>query len=385
MTPLKKDLAFDRAEYERRVAAARAAMERRGIDVLVTHVPANMCYLAGFSTLGIYEYACLVVPRDGEPILIVRALEEHTARHRTWLASIETYLDSDDPTRAAAAVIRRVAGGGRVGLERTVPWLSPAQYESLVKAVGADRVADGGGIVESLRLVKSDAEIAYLRAAVRATDASMTAGIAAIAEGRTENDLAIALYQGAIAAGSEYPSNPPGVNSGPRTGLPHSTWSGRRLERGDLVYLTTSASIQRYTAAIFRIATLGPASAEHRRMADTVVRGLEAAQRAMRPGAVSHDVDALCHAEFERAGFGAYHRHRTAYSMGISFPPHVGEVAVGTLRSGSDLVLAAGMVFHVCPALFIPGVLGIGITETVLVTENGSEMLGTLPRRIVEV
>jgi Xaa-Pro dipeptidase len=382
---IPKQLAFDRAEYESRVAAARTAMARRGIDVLVTHVPANMCYLAGFSTLGIYEYACLVVAGDGEPILVVRALEEHTARHRAWVSSIETYLDSDDPTRAAAAVIARVAGKGRVGLERNAPWLSPAQHESLVRAIGADRVVAGDGVIEPLRLVKSEAEIAYLRAAVRATDASMRAGIARVAEGVTENDLAIALYQGGIAAGSEYPSNPPGVNTGPRTGLPHSTWSGRRLERGDVVYLTTSASVQRYTAAIFRTATVGPATAEHHRMAETVVRGLEAAQRAMRPGAVSHEIDALCHAEFERAGFGAYHRHRTAYSMGISFPPHVGEVAVGTLRNGSDLVLSEGMVFHVCPALFIPGVVGIGITETVLVTKDGSEMLGTLPRRIVEV
>jgi Xaa-Pro dipeptidase len=69
--------------------------------------------------------------------------------------------------------------------------------------------------------------------------------------------------------------------------------------------------------------------------------------------------------------------------MGISFPPHVGEVAVGTLRHGSEMVLEPGMVFHVCPALFIPRTVGIGITETVLVTETGSEFLGTLPRAIV--
>jgi Xaa-Pro dipeptidase len=382
---IPRALAFEPSEYADRIAALRAAMAQRGIEVLVTHVPANMCYLAGFSTLGIYEYACLIVPQDGEPVLVVRALEEHTARHRCWLSKIETYLDSDEPTAAAAAAIARIARGGTVALERAASWLSPAQYARLVAAVGEDRVVPGDGVVEALRLMKSPAEIAYLREAARATDASMSAGIEAIREGATENDVAIAMYRGAIAAGSEYPSNPPAVNSGPRSGLPHSTWAGRRLERGEIVYLVTSASIQRYTAAIFRPAVLGVASAEHRRMAETVVRGLEAAQRAMRPGAVSHEIDALCHAEFERDGLGQYHRHRTAYSMGVSFPPHVGEVAVGTIRRGSDLVLRAGMVFHVCPAVFVPGVVGIGITETVLVTGDGSEFLGSLPRRIAEV
>jgi Xaa-Pro dipeptidase len=378
-------LAFDRSEYESRVTATREAMMRRGIDALVTHVPSNMCYLAGFSTLGIYEYACLIVPLAGEPVLVVRALEEHTARHRCWLSAIETYLDSDEPTASAAAAILRAAPRGKVALERASAWLSPAQYGRLVAAIGEERVVAGDGVIEPLRLVKSAAEIAYLRDSARATDASMTAGIDAVRHGATENDVAIAMYRGAIAAGSEYPSNPPAVNSGPRSGLPHSTWAGRRIEPGEPVYLVTSASIQRYTTAIFRVATLGSASADHRRMAETVTRGLEAAQRAMRPGAVSHEIDALCHAEFERAGFGEYHRHRTAYSMGISFPPHVGEVAVGTIRKGSDLVLREGMVFHVCPALFIPGVVGIGITETVLVTKDGSQMLGTLPRRIAEV
>jgi Xaa-Pro dipeptidase len=152
-----------------------------------------------------------------------------------------------------------------------------------------------------------------------------------------------------------------------------------------MIFITTSASVQRYTTAIFRSATVGPTSDEYRRAAETVTNALEAAQRVMRPGATSHEVDAACHAEFERSGFGEYHRHRTGYSMGISFPPHVGEVAVATLRNGSHLILQPGMVFHVCPALFIPGTVGIGISETVLVTETGSEFLGELPRRIVAI
>src|SRR6185369_860283 len=157
----------------------------------------------------------------GDPVMVVRGLELPLARARVWVKELVTYGDADDPIAVAARVALR-NDPRRIGLERTVPFLTVARH------------ADGDGIVEKARLIKSEAEIAYLREAARQTDACMAAALAKVGAGVSENEIAIAMYAAAIAAGSDYPSNPHAVLSGPRTGLPHSTWAGRVLERGDL-------------------------------------------------------------------------------------------------------------------------------------------------------
>jgi Xaa-Pro dipeptidase len=228
--------------------------------------------------------------------------------------------------------------------------------------------------------VKSPREIAYIRQAAEALMTGFTAAREAARPGRTENDVAAALYHAAISAGSEYMAGPPYVASGPRTGLPHATWAGRTIEVGDLVFVESSANVHRYSAAMFRTWSMGQPSPALRRQADASLAGLDAVLATARPGVTSGDVDAACRSAVTAAGFGEAFVHRTGYSVGVGVSPAWGEGQVMDLKPDDPRPLHAGMVFHIVPVLFPAEGVGIGFSGTILITDDGAELITQFPR-----
>jgi Xaa-Pro dipeptidase len=174
------------------------------------------------------------------------------------------------------------------------------------------------------------------------------------------------------------------VPSGPYSSLAHATWTERRLERGDVVFFELPTSYKRYSGFVMRTAVIGPSSDKTRLMADATIAGLEAAIEAIKPGVTAGEVDAANRRVIKRAGFGALHRHRTGYSLGIAYPPGSREGHIMDLKQGDSRELQTGMVFHVVPLVQEQGVAGVGVDETVLVTENGREVLGDFPRQLIQ-
>jgi Xaa-Pro dipeptidase len=174
----------------------------------------------------------------------------------------------------------------------------------------------------------------------------------------------------------------PIVTSGWRSGVAHFTFGNRTLEPGDALLLEMSACRRRYFGPLMRGAVIAPVRDEVRRLADVVVEALDAAIAAIRPGASSGDVDAACRAPIERAGYEPYFRKRTGYSVGVGYAPDWGEGHIVSLRRDDPTRLLPGMVFHIPPALRVPRQYGLGFSETVLVTETGSEVLTSFPRQL---
>jgi Xaa-Pro dipeptidase len=193
--------------------------------------------------------------------------------------------------------------------------------------------------------------------------------------GRTENDVAAAVYSATLRNGSEYPGSPPYVISGERSGLPHGTWEGRELRGDDIVFLEFSGCIKRYSAAMMRTAFIGDPPDSVKGRADAVIEGLTAAIDAIRPGATSHEVDAACRDTILKYGYGD-HTHETGYSIGVCYPPGWNESHIMNLHPGDETVLQPNMVFHLVPSLIVPELNGhVGFSETVRVTETGCEVL----------
>ena len=118
-------------------------------------------------------------------------------------------------------------------------------------------------------------------------------------------------------------------------------------------------------------------------MAETCIAALDAAIAAIRPGLTSHVVDKAARDVIERAGFEENYRKRLGYSVGIGFAPDWGEGHIIHLNVGDQSVLEPGMVFHMPPALRRYARWGVGMSETVLVTESGCEVLTGFPREIL--
>jgi Xaa-Pro dipeptidase len=382
--PQGAESVFHEAEYAGRIDRVRAAMAERELDLALLSGPENIFYLTGQQTPGYYTFQCLCVPREGEPFLVIRGLEAMNARLNTWLSTIIGYADDAHPAAALASVLKqRGWAGQRVGIDRNGWFLTVNLYDRLVQEFGP--LLDASLLVEPLRRIKSPLEIAELEKAARANDAGMRAGLAATRIGASENDVAAAIMGALIAAGSEYVGMEPFVTSGPRSGVPHTTWRRRRIVPGDIVVLETAGCVNRYHAALFRTVAVGEVPALARTMYAVCEAALDAAIAAIRPGRTCAEVHAAAQAVIDAAGYTSGYRKRTGYSMGISFAPDWGEGNILSLFRGVDVALEPGMAFHVPITLREWGRFTVAVSETLLVTETGARPLGSVPRGLVEV
>jgi len=380
---LKLKLAISHDEHRRRHSRLQEKVQDAGLNALLCFSPENIYYLTGFETIGHYFLQCLVVSADADPVLVLRAFETPNVEALTWLKAYRGYQDHEDIAEVVGDVVRGL--GSRIGFESESWFVSPAVAGRLQSRLG-DRMVATTGLVEGLRVVKSPAEIDLIRAAARHTEAGMDAAFQASQLGATEDDVAGAVYQRMISSGSSYPSLPPFITTGPRSALPHATWSGRLLELGDALFYEVGGSAGRYGAALIRVGSLGDPPREGRealhRATGVIAEALEALIEAIRPGATGEDVHHASRKQICRGGLGDLNRNRSGYSIGISFPPDWGEGQIFSLREGETRPLEPGMVFHLVPNALIPDVAAVGLSETILVTETGCECLTSYPRAI---
>lgn len=381
--PLADGYPFGPAEFDARLAACRQEMLERGIDYLVLNSPENIYYLSGYVTRGYYVFQALIVTHTGEPTLFVRRFEQANVERLSYYKNAKIWHDTDNPAALlASTLIDLGATGKKVGVDSNSMFFTVSAYETLQSTLTSSRFLNGSAVLEKCRAIKSPQEIAYIRRAADALGAGFKAAHDTARPGRTENDVAAAFYQAAISAGSEYMAGPPYVLTGPRTALPHGTWSGRRIEKDDLVFIEASGNWKRYSAAMMRTWSMGKPRDEVRRAADASIAGLDAAIGAMKPGVTSSDVDAACRSAVTRAGFGHAFIHRAAYSVGVGICPTWGENAVMEIKPNDQRVLQPGMVFHIVPILFPSPEFSVGFSATVLVTDTGTEIISDFPREM---
>lgn len=375
------EAAFPAAEFEARLAAARNVLAARGLDAAVFTGPENIFYLTGQQTPGYYTFQCLVLPAEGEPVFLLRQLEVTNFLRNTYLPEYEAYGDGQRPAELVVdALAKRGLTGKRIGIEKGGWFLPIAFYEALAAVL--PRIEDATGIVEAMRRVKSAAEIAKIEQSVRQADLGIQAGIAAVREGVSENDIVAEMMHAAIKGGAEYMGMEPLVSSGPRSGVPHATWRRRKLEAGDGVFMEMSGCYDRYHSGLMRTAWVGEPPALARELEKVVLAALDAAIGAARPGATCAAPHIAAQRIIDAAGMTERYRKRTGYSLGISFAPDWGEWQVASLHDTVDIPLEPGMCFHVVPALRDYGVFTIGISESICITETGARILGKTPRTI---
>lgn len=380
-------LAFPQREYARRLDLVQAEIARRSLEGIVVLGPANLYYLTGYETIGYSNFQLSLVPRTGEPRLLVRELEAPLARHGTWLTTEPTFYSDDQRPVDHVRELLAVSGleQGTVGIDMSSTYLTVRMFQALSKALPSVRFQDGSGIIESVRRVKSDLELKCFRTAATYTALGMASALAAVHEGAIDNEVGAAAADAMYRAGSEYFASGPTVTTGRRSGIPHTTFQRTAIEAGDAVLIEIGGNHHRYTTPLMRSALVGPASDLGRRMYDACSRALDAAIASVKPGVTASSVHLACQRVIDEAGFESNFRKRLGYSMGVGFAPGWGEGAFLELSRTDDTVLEPGMVFHLPPALRVEAVIGVGCSETLAVTESGVEVFGNFPRDLTIV
>lgn len=371
-------------EYDARLVAVRTKMRERGFDTLLLVSPENIYYLTGLNHQGYFAFTALVVPTEGKLHIVARAMERATLADQVPGCVHAPFTDDYPPAPTAAETVRSVlTPGGRLGVELTSMYFPVAVWQPFQELTKEIELEDCYGIVEDLRAIKSPREIELVRRAATASDLGMQAGIAATVRGASEREVAASIYSEMVRGGSEYPGFAPLIRSWDLLLHEHATWHDKTLNEGDSLFIEMSASVGRYHAPLTRMVYLGEAPPGTARAAEISLAGMEAVRAALRPGAVSHDVYAAWQQVVDGAlGHTRYRRHHCGYMVGIGFPPSwVGGSAVVGLRSGGTLQIREGMVFHVLSWLLGVRPADYVVSDTVLVTAEGGELLTQTPSR----
>jgi len=379
------ELAFPMAEYDARLAATRAAMGAAGLDTLLVSHSCDLNYLTGYDTLGTDIYAMLILPRDGEPILHTMTVEIPAAVVTTWVEDrvfAEWYDPAGIDEQLCALLRRRGLDHGRIGIQPKRQGMRADLPAALAHHLGNASLVDATDLVGELRLIKSGEEIACLRRAAAITAEGVRASLRAIRPGAMDNDVCRAGYDAMIGAGADFLAIQPIVTSGKRAGGGHQMHRRQVLERGDTVFMEYGGCFKRYITPMMRCAVMGRPDDEMRHLEAHVIAAGDAIIAAARPGRTGHDiasVAAQAHAPVDDLAYfsGAY-----GYTIGVGYPPTWADT-IGFMHIGSTLELKPGMAFHLPIALRVPGGYGVSLSESILITEMGCEVLTDQPRGLV--
>ena len=377
--PLIALLPFSGEEYTARLSKLRAAMEAKGLDVFIAFSPENIFWLTGHDSPAYHYVQACVVTHDSPPVNVLRRIDATNTLLRSWARRAVSYGDADEPMEVLAGVIHDMKGSNaKVGVETDSFFVSARRFDILRRLLGRSLVP--AQLVEPLRLVKSAEELATIRAAARITRAAMETAVGMAREGVNENHIAGAVWNTLVSMGSEFPGLPPFIVSGPRTSLGHATWAGHVLAKGDPVVFEIPGVVNRYVAPQFRSGSVGTPSPEMRRLEAAVLDSLNLLIREIRPGAVAEDVHQKSVENFARHGYTV--AHRSGYSVGVNYAPDWGEGNLFSIVTGETRAFEAGMVFHLVPGIYVPPDFVVVISETIIVTESGAEVITDFPRQL---
>ena len=385
---------FPVSEFEARIARVREELERRELDAILVSDPANMFYLTGYNAWSFYTPQALYLPIDGDPVLMMREMDGLGA-HRTAALGAEnviayperfvhrpdehpfTFVAEELHSRGALKAVHRMA------YEGDAHFFSVRAFQAFTAACPQIEFIESRELVNWVRLVKSDAEIALMRQAGKVASGAMRAGVEALAAGVPQYELAAAIMaaqaRGVDEHGGDYPAIVPMFPSGEGADTPHLTWTSAHMQAGEAVSIELAGVQHRYHTPLARTVSIGKPTAELDRLAGVTVEALNATLDAIRPGTTPREVLG----EWDRvlAAHGLEKRSRLGYSIGIGYPPDWGERTV-SLRADDETVLQENMTFHAIAGMWMTG-YGFEVSESFRVSSNGVEIFTDAPRELI--
>jgi Xaa-Pro aminopeptidase len=362
------------SDYLARIAKVRSAMVAQQVDATLLSVGHDLPYLSGYLAMPLERLTMLVIPQNGEVVMVVPRLEVPRVVAQPGVFSIVAWGETEDPVAIVAKLLtsaRKIAIGDQMWARFLVELLAKVNGATFVRAVD---------VVGSLRMSKDASEIAALQAAGAAADRvaqQLHSGQIPLI-GCTEAQVSADISARLLAEGHDV-VNFAIVAAGENAASPHHHAGSRVIAKNEIVLCDFGGTMNGYCSDITRCVYTGKPASDVAQAYDVLLAAQAAGVAAGVVGAACEDVDRAARAIIEAAGFGEYFVHRTGHGIGME------EHEEPYMVSGNSLPIAAGHAFSVEPGIYIPGKWGMRLEDIVVATETGPMPMNKVNHSLVTV
>lgn len=359
-------------EFHERLAHAQKLMSELApnFDALFFAAGTSLYYFTGIRWQTSERLLGLVVPRTGDPILVVPGFEEGRLREKLhFTAEVRIWQEDENPTKIAAAALGdRGIRTGRLGVEETAAFTFS---DHLRAAAPGFEYVPADPVTIASRGRKSAHELELMRLACEATFDVFRAVFASLKEDMSQEDIGKLVEAGFSKMGLRGGAL---VLLGASAALPHGTLKPQKLKEGDVVLIDGGCTVEGYESDVTRTGIFGKPSEKVSRVYEIVRKAQDAALDAARSGKLSGTVDDAARKVITDAGYGPgykYFTHRLGHGIGLDGHEHP------YLVRGSKTVLEPGMTFSNEPGIYIVGEFGLRCEDDMVITADGPAQLLT--------
>ena len=371
-------LHFTEDELTDRRNKVAAEMQSRGLDALLIFRQESMYYLTGYDTTGYSQFQCLYMSAGGTLILLTRSADLRQAHLTSVIEDVRIWVDSTDsnPGLDLRQILEEQGCRGKnLGVELEAWCLTGRRWE-FVKA-GLDRFCtheDASTLVSQMRIIKSPAELEYVRRAAALADEALVEAHSLATPGRPEQEILAAMESAIFRGGGDYPASRFIIGSGAQALNVRNFTGYADLGNNDQLQLEFGGTFRHYHSCLMRTILIGKPDPRHLSMHSAAVEALEACKEACRPGATFGGIFDAHAKALDGAGFGEHKLNACGYSLGALYPPTWMDWPM--IYAGNPVVVEPNMVIFMHMILLDwDRHLAMAFGDTVVVTPTGSETL----------
>ena len=370
---------FTKEELAERKSKVIKKLKKQNLDALLMFRQESMYWLTGYDTFGYVYFQCLVLTVRGELVLLTRVPDLRQAQNTSIIEDIRIWVDKDraNPTSDLKNILSELSlEKSNLGIEYEAYGLTGRNAISLNNSLEKFAILhDKSELVSCLRVIKSSAEIVYVKKAAALADKAMEAAWkyahAKQNEAKILSEMQSVIFQG----GGDYPANEFIIGSGKNALLCRYQSEKRKLDEIDQLSIEWAGTYKHYHSAMFRTIPIGKVNDKQKEMYSACLEALKACENKLKPGNKIGEVFDI-HAEvLDRRGYKKSRMNACGYSLGTTFAPNWRDWPM--LYTGNPVILAPGMIFFMHMILMdSDNQLAMNLGETYLVTTSGNERLG---------
>lgn len=358
-----------------KLTALQKHLQENQIDWAYLSDPGHIAYFSGYHSEPHERILALFVPSSGEPFLFTPALEVEAAGESGFNYDIFGYLDSEDPFKMIADIIKKKSENPkRFAFEKVS--LSLKNFEAFTQYFSGDFTFDLTPEIQRLQLIKTKKEVETLLEAGSWADVAFEIGFSAIKDGASESEIVAEIEYQLKKKGVSHMSFDTIVLAGENAAKPHGNPGDTKVIPHKFVLFDLGVIWKGYCSDATRTVSFKEPNDFDRKIHEICLEAQLNAEKAIKPGVTAEQLDAVARETIESYGYGKYFNHRLGHGIGTTvheFP---------SLVTGNDLVIEEGMCFSIEPGIYIPGKVGVRIEDCYHVTKDGAEAFTKTPKTL---